>query len=597
MLDSHIRGCNSPLRQELSPTFGFGVSYPSFQNPETHLLKYKNLWVGLVGEIFDQKGPNPTPCRLIADLYETGQAERIRELNGSFSVAIVDMDNKKLVVAADQLGTLPFYYWSQDGHFSGATSLAPLMEDIRIPKRLSRQGIAELLSFGKVFGRHTLYADVKALSGGELLTFEFGKKPILSKGRLSWLKRDFNETEGAERLAVALRNAGKRQTAEALNYGLLLSGGLDARAVLGATATPEKTISNITMASYENNEVAVARQLAQTKNQPFAYIENPATELSKNFDRSVIDSDGLYAAPMNLYGHFSTLAKKFDVVFSGHGLDYTIRGMYLPKAQLRVVGSRTVMPWLQKVANGSAQTVAEEQYVAIDPTSLEMALADDFKAEIPERRIAALAHAFERCDIENPYDAWDAYILHHQARHYAYSDFIALNRFVRHRCLAFDAEVFDVYRRMPPEWRASGNMARMALNQLAPDLMAVENANTGYPAHIPFWLQTALVLGRAAGRRLGVFKRSAQPDAVSTSGSWVSYPELFRRDPLLRRKLAGLAEDSLVMETGLFKQDALTQIVEDHFAYKGAHTKFLHQVLSLESWLRNIGFSGIADAD
>src|SRR3546814_6472202 len=145
---------------------------------------------------------------------------------------------------------------------------------------------------------------------------------------LGWRKPDLSPTEGAELLADAFRGALGRQTSGA-RTGLLLSGGVDSRIALAAA--PRGTLSCWTTASYaENPELALARRTAEmfgAEHHPL--VISPADTLAV-LDRTVIESNGLFTASTPMSVFLPSVGAACENILTGHGLDCTLRGSYLP---------------------------------------------------------------------------------------------------------------------------------------------------------------------------------------------------------------------------------------------------------------------------
>ena len=553
------------------------------------IFQDQSLLVLVDGEIFGDRQREIDPAGKIAKIYRRGAIEEIQKLNGSFAVIIRDRQADKIVLLADRLGTRPLFFWSQAGEFAASSRLSSLLSDERVPRRISRQGVLELVSYLRVFGDHTQYDDVVSLPGGEIVVIEQGVVKRTQGTKLSWKPGSFTLEEGAEVLATALKKATLRRIGENEKVGLLMSGGLDARAVLGCAANQNLSLPCITATASDNNELRVARLCAEAAGQPFHHLPVNPKGFADIFDEAVIASDALYSAPINLYGFMPGLAEQYDALLSGHGLDYTLRGMYLPKQLLKIAGSRTVLPRLQNIGNVTAEKLAAIQYVATPPSSVKRVLSKAANADLQAHQVAAMAAVLERVDVDNPYDAWDAYILHHQANHYANSDFIAAENFLAQRNIAFDHDVLEAYLAIKPEWRASGRLAQQAFKQIFSPLMALPNANTDCRADWPFSWQVSYVLGRAVLRRLKLAKRPMVQNGLLTDGSWINGSQLLRVDENLVKRLQNLKKSEALIDTGLFDANGIKATVDEHIEGRENHQKILYMSLTLESWFRRFG--------
>ena len=552
------------------------------------------LAVAVDGEIFDDHGPLDDPAAAIAAHYRADTLERLAWLNGSFSAIVVDPEKNRIILATDRVGSRTLFVWRQGRQLAVASRLDALLADTRVPRRLSVQGVTELLSYQRTVLDHTQYADVRSMPSAQIWSAEGDDWCERESRRLVWQAPDFDQAEGAERLAEAMLKAVKRRTADDVRHGLLLSGGLDARWVLAGVNKAGRDISCLTLASHDNLEVEIARRSAQTVNMPFRFIENKPDALSAHFDDATRASDGLFTAPLNLFGALPDIVRTHDVLLSGHGLDYTLRGYYLPCSMVRIAGSTTRLPKLRAIADGSPKTVSDSLRIGVDMDALQSVLSPKARSGWDERRVGAMALALSTADIEDPYNAWDAFILHSLGRHYAYSDFVAMSAVVAHRAMTFDPDILDLYFSMKPAWRASGRMAHAAMKKLGPDLMTLPDANSGLSAKHGFGTQSFLLFARASARRVGLMARPPRlANATWSHGSWSNFHELLRRDPLLVARLEGLAENPALLDSGLFDAQGLERVVADHLSGRTSHRKLLLELLTLSSWLAGHPYSEV----
>jgi asparagine synthase (glutamine-hydrolysing) len=545
------------------------------------------------GDVFDERGPVERPADVIADLYRDGRADRIAWLDGSFAAIIVDGRDRKIVLATDRLGSRSLFVWHDGRNLAAASRLTALLADDRVSRRLSTQGLVELLALQRTAADHTQYADIRAMTAAELWTYQGGSMTRRQSRRLAWTRPDFSEREGGVRLAEALTRAAARRTGDPVRHGILLSGGLDARLVLAAARKAGRTPPCLTAGPFRNAEVGLAEAAARRAGAPFRFLDNPPSRLIDSLDGATAASDGLFTAPFNLFGLLPGIARDHDVLLSGHGLDYTFRGYYLPCRMVHVAGSTTRLPRLRPIPDGTPETMVRNLRVGIKEEAVRAILRPAVRRDLESRKVAAMRAAIAGADIDNPYNAWDAYLLSCLGRHYAYSDFVAMESVIRHRAITFDSEVFDLYLAMPPEWRASGRMMQAAMIRLGPDLMALPDANTGIRASRPFPMQLAMVFARAALRRFGLSRAPASPEPTMTQGSWANHAELLRRDRRFVARLESLPKNAALLDSGLFEPDGLAAVARQHLDRTANHVKLLLQLLTMASWLEQHSYSGV----
>ena len=131
-----------------APSIAFGRAWHG-RLPHEHMpeIDCDAIIVLVEGEIYDDRGVVPEPEALIRDLYETGRIDQCAWLNGTFAAIICDIPQKKVHLVSDRVGSRPLFVYNGKNHLAVASCLDALLSDTRIPRKLSLQGLTELISF------------------------------------------------------------------------------------------------------------------------------------------------------------------------------------------------------------------------------------------------------------------------------------------------------------------------------------------------------------------------------------------------------------------------------------------------------------------
>jgi hypothetical protein len=70
-------------------------------------------------------------------------------------------------------------------------------------------------------------------------------------------------------------------------------------------------------------------------------------------------------------------------------------------------------------------------------------------------------------------------------------------------------------------------------------------------------------------------------------------PELLRRDSFFMARLAGLAENAALLDSGLFEPTGLQEIVDQHLTGRTNHCKLLLELLTISGWLAQHSYSEV----
>ena len=199
-----------------------------------------SVWITFNGEIYNHaelrtrliaRGHvfrSRTDTEAIVHAYEEYGLEFASRLNGMFALAIWDAPRRRLVLARDRLGLKPLYYSLRGGQLRFASEIKALLADPAMPRALNHQGLVELLGYEFVPAPATLFADVRKLLPGCLLTLEDGRARLTRYWSLE--ERPVDTSEGA--LLELLERACAEHTMSDVPLGAFLSGGIDSSTVV-----------------------------------------------------------------------------------------------------------------------------------------------------------------------------------------------------------------------------------------------------------------------------------------------------------------------------------------------------------------------------
>jgi asparagine synthetase B (glutamine-hydrolysing) len=540
------------------------------------------------GELFDPApfqdlAPGHGLAGVIVALARQDKLGRLAEANAQFCAALYDRRQHRLTLITDRLCTHALHVWRRDGELVFATQLYALIGDERVSRAVDPSAIAQLFTMQRTFGRTTPLRDVAALPAAALVTFDGKTIDERRYWEMRWQVSSMSERETASALAGALLRSLVRQSSGRI--GMLLSGGLDSRTLLAAAPTP---MPCWTTASYDNPELAIARETAaRLGSAHHPVILDPPSILAFH-DDAVRDSGGLYPASTPFAAMMPSVQRGCETALSGHGLDYTLRGYYMPARFLDLGGSHTRLPTLRPLPpRPTGADVLTNLRQGPPRATVERIVLPNRRAEWWQGQARTLDDVLAPwLGSDEPRNAWDALILHAISKHYAFCGMMAVRAAVDLRLPAFDNEVFGVYLGMKPLWRVAARVMQRAAQLINPEIARLPNANTGFRADLPGWLEVAGLLGRGLLRRLGLAARPAPPGDAHSAGSWQNFGALYRADPAHRARLVEIRGRLDALSFGLFDTDALGACIDEHLAGTRSHTKLLRQLITHDAWVR-----------
>ncbi len=199
----------------------------------------KRWWLTYNGELYnhyelrkklnvDFRGTSDTET-LIEYISAYGVEQTLKDINGIYGFAVVDLLEARLYVARDPFGVKPVYYTRDAAGFSFSSEIKPLRSVTEKPAELDSEGLGQFLNLRYVPSPSTLLVGIQRLQPGHFLTFELETRASIIK---SFIVPRYERFEGSKKDAVrqykdCLSDSIKRQLISDVPVGVLLSAGID----------------------------------------------------------------------------------------------------------------------------------------------------------------------------------------------------------------------------------------------------------------------------------------------------------------------------------------------------------------------------------
>jgi asparagine synthase (glutamine-hydrolysing) len=217
-----------------------------------------------------------TDTEVLLKAYAEWGSQCVTKLRGMFAFGIWDPRERSLLLARDQLGVKPLYYFIEQDTLVFSSEVRAILAS-EIPKRkLDPEGLRSFLSFGSVQDPQTLVSGVRSLLPGHTLIFHNGSARINRYWRLPESTRAVSSgSQIYKEVAAILEDATRAQMVSDVPLGAFLSGGIDSTAVVALMSpndgAPIRT-SSIVFDEPDYDERAYSRLAA-------AYLGTDHTEL------------------------------------------------------------------------------------------------------------------------------------------------------------------------------------------------------------------------------------------------------------------------------------------------------------------------------
>lgn len=280
----------------------------------------------------------------VLTLYKNqpGIKEFARCLNGSFLVIEYCKKSKIVKVINDRFASLAFFYSMQENILHGSLSLKQLTSELRKRSqlRIDAMAVFEFLYFRRLFGEKCIEKSCRYLSSASILDSALVAQ---QRTEYKYWEPDY-EKEGPKgkrlirELAARLRHSTEQNMSDDRSYGLLLSGGLDSRAILASAKYP---INCYTTCLEKNNEYDVAASVAKAVGANHYFIPRPPSLYDPYIDDSVFLTGGqqIYVEAQFM-GYGELIKETTNTLFIGLGFDIFFGGLYLFKKTRQLWGAR-----------------------------------------------------------------------------------------------------------------------------------------------------------------------------------------------------------------------------------------------------------------
>lgn len=265
---------------------------------------------------------------VLVHLYEEYGLDFLQYLNGMFAIALWDSRRRELILARDRLGIKPLYFAPlREGVAFGSEPKA-LLEHPEISSEPNFAAIHHFLSLKNVPAPLSAFRDITQLRNGEVVICR-GREII---HRRWWLPSfdqiaDIDETEAAEEILRLLSESVRLQMRADVPFGAYLSGGLDSSSVVALLARHGagtiKTFTLVYEDEFPNKESDrhFARVIAERYGTEHYEHLVSFGDLPERLDGIVRAFDEPFSGVISTYFITESIAKHVKVALSGDGSD------------------------------------------------------------------------------------------------------------------------------------------------------------------------------------------------------------------------------------------------------------------------------------
>lgn len=521
---------------------------------------------------------------VLAALGDGGDpAAGARDIGGSFLILVYDPERATLCVLSDRFAALALYYCVEGGVWRAASSLK-LLRDRGHDAGLDETAAAEFLFLRRLLGEKTLAANIRYLPSATLLQVSAGGTRETCYWSPDYSKAPVPDRELPERIASVLRSCVSSHLSDGRKTAILLSGGLDSRALLAAA--PRQLVC-FTTCRRENNESAVAREVAQAAGAPFHFVPRPAGLLDGALDDAAFLTGGQQTyVEAQFLGYARMWPEEVESFFIGLGPDILFGGLYLPKESPAYFGRQALHYRLRPLESDLASMYLSGVSYRLKQSDPFLVVRKEYRQDIRERLLAAIGTIMDRGRGlgASGYGLWEHMHTHNLSRHYSFPMIMSVRSYADCRAPALDNDVFDLSLRMTAAQKVNGTAYQAAISRLAPSLMRIRNANTNLAAGMPLPRQTLTKTLRYVGNRLFGTGYPVAPGAAERS--WPAARESLLASPSILARARELPRSAALASIPFIAMDGVRTAVDDCLEGRRDHTVLLNVLLTLDAYLR-----------
>jgi asparagine synthase (glutamine-hydrolysing) len=276
---------------------------------------------------------------VIIEAYREWGMDALSRFDGMFAFALYDSGFKKLILARDRIGIKPlFYYWDGDTIIYGS-EIKAILPALRTERRVSQQGLYEVMRFGACVGSNTIFDGIYRLEPGCYMEIsERGVKTCRYWDVVDSIRSNRvpgkDEDEKLDAIDEVFRTAVRRRMISEVPLGAYLSGGIDSSLVVALMSIQSDRPINSFSVTFDDPNYNEEQ-----------YSDAVAAKYGTNHHKLHVTEDEIYSAIVPWIEHMDDLVPQRDglprfliarlvreqgitVVLSGSGADELFAGYW-----------------------------------------------------------------------------------------------------------------------------------------------------------------------------------------------------------------------------------------------------------------------------
>lgn len=272
----------------------------------------KKFWIVFNGEIYNyleikeellKKGYkffSKSDTEVILKAYREYGLDFVKKFDGMFAFGLLDIEQRKLILARDIAGEKPLFYYFDGKNFIFSSELKQILIQ-KINANFNYERLNIYFSFGYLPHDMSFFSNIKKLPPAHILIFDFDSMSIELKcyWKIPFFEKSLSEDEVIESVCEILKKSVRRRMISDVPLGAFLSGGIDSS--LTVNFMRESGVSSLKTFTVgfegsNKNETEYAKIIADYLNTEHTEIiirpdfEKVLNEITDNLDEPIYDS-------------------------------------------------------------------------------------------------------------------------------------------------------------------------------------------------------------------------------------------------------------------------------------------------------------------
>ena len=306
---------------------------------------------------------------VILPLYQKYGIEFSHKLRGMFSIALWDSAAEKLILLRDRVGIKPLYYAQVNGGFVFGSEVKALLAHPLVSRDPDFAALHHYLSLKNIPAPMSAFKQIRQLSPGQRLTFTHGRIELER-----WWKLDFGKTfAGSEQEAIdvvrtLLEDSVAMHMRSDVPFGAYLSGGVDSSSIVALMAQktdkPIKTFTLVYDDRFEKKDKDQAYALDVSNRYKTDHHEFPVRfeDVPRRINEITCAFDEPYSGVISTFFLTELIAKHVKVCLSGDGAD-ELFASYLAHRIAQPIALRNKSRTSSRILSSENETAYQEWMV------------------------------------------------------------------------------------------------------------------------------------------------------------------------------------------------------------------------------------------